>query len=664
MANSGVPVANISLQDISGAGTQTLFAAPDSGLCVPFGFIFTERGTPGQIYFGASKELTPLLGSATFDESSKFFTPASRFIGTAMAGQGVNVMKLQDPAAAKASIGLFLEVTPKDVVQYQKDVSGNRLLDTSGNPKPKLDAQSQPVTAPGLKVKWSYRPLTNSEDPEALTSTTVANGGVNTTIYPILAARLDAGSFGNRQGFSIGVSRSGNAAASTAIASLLYRFIPMELPTSVSTTAQAIADNFGQKGVDVSFKDVARYERTAQNYALRAILEANYVDPNTGVNTLPYELQVYGENLAAVASQLIALTDALENVDPYLIDLMTGKDDAGHYYDNLEIDPLSNQVVNGEAILYAAGGSDGDTSFEKLQELMRDWLAGQDHGEFTNLQQHPMTHYNDPGLTVDTKYLLFNMLDLRDNFKVDVATQDVLLKPNTRAQDLAVAQGLNFRAQMHPESAINGVGCMRVGIYAHCAKLRNGTSYAGNVPFTMNRLIQRRDLDGGTYIKGSSGGRPNSEVTIFRAPNWVADDFNFRELTWESALNVVMHANRTVLFYPALRTVYPDDTSLLSDDEVSDRIIYMMKIAREVWSIYAGKRQTPKEMYPIIERDVDIRCANTFSGDNLTVKSTVFQSALDASLGYAISINLEVTGTMPMRQANFNVIVAREQATA
>jgi hypothetical protein len=297
-----------------------------------------------------------------------------------------------------------------------------------------------------------------------------------------------------------------------------------------------------------------------------------------------------------------------------------------------------------------------------FESLVNDWISGEDHGGFSNLQQHPMTHFYDPGFSLSTKTALLRMLDLRDNFKIDLATQDISQPVNTKAQDISAGQMLLFRAQMHPESQIAGVGCCRVGIYAHAAELVNGSPYGGPIPFNYNRLIQRRDLDGGIYLKGSSGGLPNSQVTIFRKPLWVADDESSQSLTWANCINTVRHASRTVIFYPALRTVYPNDTSLLSDDEISDRIIYMFKICRRIWAKYAGRRQDPKKLFPLIQMDINNECAAAFSGDNINIRATVFQTAVDTNLGYQISVNLNVSGRLPMRTMNFNVIVERSDS--
>ena len=664
MYNSGYPTTRFSIKDDSGASSNILFSAPNDGLNVPFAFLLAERGQPGAIYYGSAAELTPILGGSTFDQSSPYFNPATQFIGTAMAGQGVEVMRLVDPEATTADMGLFLSVKPGPVTQYTKDYAGARVVDGQGNFVPVLMPDGvTPVTEPGFVLKWVSRGLADGEVFSTLTPQTTTTSGVATTIYPILGLKVSSpGAYGNRQGFAFYSTLGQDNSVSAAIKSALYRFVPMELPRSVSTTASVVSDIYGSQFNDVSFKTSAVYDQTNVNYAFDYILNNSYVNPQTGVESLPYQIHSYGANVGTIGTRILAVSPELDNLDPYLLDLISCQDVNGNLYDHIELDSTSTTVVNESVVNYASGGSDGNTSWTMFESLVADWLSGTNHGEFTNLQQHPMTHFYDPGFSISTKTLLFNMLSLRDNFKIDVSTQSIMHSVNTKAEDLSAGQTLLFRAQMHPDSIINGVGCSRVGIYAHAAPLVNGSPYGGIVPFTYNRLIQRRDLDGGTYIKGSSGGLPNSQVTQFRKPNWVADDDLSQSLAWASCINTVRHADRVTIFYPSLRTVYPNDTSLLSDDEVSDRIVYMYKICRRIWAKYAGVRKAPKKLYPQITADINNACASAFSGDNINVQATVFQTANDANLGYQISVNLAVTGNIPLRTINFNVNVGRATA--
>lgn len=662
MFTGGFPTATFTIDDQSGASTDVLYAVEDDGLNVPFQFILAERGEPGRIYYGAAAELTPILGSETFNEASPYYTAATRFLATQMAGQGTQCIRLVDDAATTATLALFAQVHVADIVQYQKNSDGVRVVDSNGDFIPLMTSGQTPVpvTEPGLKIRWVVRALTSQESYTGLVKTTVVDGSITRDVYPVLAFKIRSpGKYGNRQGFKLYSTGSELATVATALNSIVYRFVPLALPTSVSTTASAIPDINGSRTADISFKNTAVYARTGVDYSVRYALGNNYVNSVSGDTTLPYDVHAYSANIGIIGNLILDRSDELEGTDPYLIDIISGIDLDGGHYDHVEIDEASVTVVNSDVINYASGGSDGEVSFEKLQELIVDYLEGTDHGELGNMFQHPMTHMSDPGFALDTKYALLNLLNIRDNFKIDLATQDVSQEANTKAEDLSIGQLLAFRAQMHPESVITGVGCMRVSVFAHAGKLVNGSPYSGLVPFNLNRAIQRRNLAGGTYIKGSSGGRPNSEVTIFRKANWVADDDSSRSRAWDIGINTVMHANRNVIFYPALRTVYPNDTSLLVEDEFSDLIIYMRKLAREVWTIYAGVDEPVKSLWPQIEREIDNRCAVAFAGSNVRVKATLFQTAADANLGYVTSVNLAISGTPALRQMNFNVIVGR-----
>lgn len=661
MYNDGYPVAKFNQFDNSGAGTDTLFLASD-GLNVPFVVVMAERGTPGALTFGGSAQLNPVLGSETFNPASPYFSMATYFAGQAMARQGVVAMRLVDPDAKTSTLGLFAEVTPKLVTQYQKDSNGARLIDADGDwiPVEDPDAPGEDLKEAGVAIKWVVRELTAQETAGALLKVSRQDAGVTTQVYPFVDLEVSSpGKYGNRQGLSLSSTRQEQATIAEDIGSVLYRLVPRELPTAVSTTASVITDSFGSPSNDFSFKDQAIYSGTQTNYALKYILGNSYTDADTGANKLPYTLNGYGAYVREIGEAVLAVSPELGAIDPYLIDLISGTDLEGNHYDHVEIDASAVNIVNSNVVLYAKGGTDGDTSFTKLQELFRDWIEGADHGEFGNMLQWPITHFTDPGFTMETKLTLFNMLDLRDNLKIDVSTQDALLPPNTKAQDMSAAQTLLFRAQLHPNSVINGVGCSRVSIFAHCGDLVNGNPYIGKVPYTLNRLVQRGNLDGATYLRGSAGGLPNSEITLFRNANWYGDADEQRKLAWGTGLNVAVHASRTQIFYPSLRTVYPNDTSLLSDDEFADRIVYLYKICREVWATYAGVRNPPEQLYGRIQKTMDDRCTFAFGGDSIQISVQIFQTALDANLGYAISANVVVSGPMPMRQMNFNIILQR-----
>ena len=654
MYADGFPTALFNLIDGSGAQTQVLTSVTTPGLHLPFSFVMAERGEPGKIRFGGGAEHVAFFGSETFNESSKYFNPANRFAGVAM-NNGSCQMRLVDPAATTATLGLFAKVTPKKITQYEKDVLGNRKIDNNGDWIPLKDSNDAPIQQDGLSILFTVRQLTGSEKYNGLVPVTTNTGGVDVVTYPILAWEVNSqGSYGQRQGLRLSVSKADTKDTAETLQSILYRFTPIELPTGVSVTGQPIVDNFGAKYNDISFRDIAVFAPTNTNYALKYVTKNAYVDATTGINKLPYKLFGYGANVKTIGERLIALSPELVGTDPYLIDIVTGTDTDSQHYDHLAIESASSTVVGDAVTNYAKGGSDGDTSFAKLQELIRDWLVGNDHGEFGNTLQFPITHFYDPGFTMETKYLVLTLLGLRDDIKVDLSTQDAAMAPNTEAQDVSAAQALLFRAQMYPESVVNGVPCARVGIYAHTGELLVGTPYSEQTPFTLNRLLSRMRLAGGQRIEGSVGGQPESLVSAFKSVNWVADANPSRKRAWTSGFNAVMHADMIRLFYPSIRTVYTNDTSLLIDDEVSDIVCcYLKKVCRQVWAIYVGRRQSSEKMFPLISSDMDQRCSAFLNGDDLQITTELFRTAADTNLGYKTSVRLLISGSLAQRQMEF-----------
>jgi len=330
----------------------------------------------------------------------------------------------------------------------------------------------------------------------------------------------------------------------------------------------------------------------------------------------------------------------------------------------LQIDGASSGVVNSAVLNYFEGGDDGDVSFLGLQTLIRDWIAGTDHGEFKYLTKWPITHFFDPGFTQPTKLALFQLLTMRDNLNLRIATQDVLRDPNTKAEDLAIASVLAAQAANYPDSILNGVGCHRVAIYGQCGNLVNGTDYTGIVPLLVDRAKKLRDLNGGQRVAGSTAGQPNSNVNDFvlSSINWSSDDDDDRKTAWAIGLNTCMHASMNVIFYPDLRTVYEDDTSLLSNEEMSDYVSYAYMLSRVVWARQAGVRRPAEEMFSSIGEDMTNEINDRLKNGGVSVKVTVFQTAGDQNKGYVISANIAISSAMPFRQGNFTVELQRYEA--
>ena len=143
-------------------------AAP--GLHNPIFFVFAEKGPINVPTKGSYAFLQEVFGPMTFATKSKYFQHPNLFARTAAQYQEIWIVRLADDTAVTGSLLFEVAVKETDVVQYQKDVNGARVLDEFGDPVPELEIDGiTPVTEPGLELTWAARALDYGND-ETLTN--------------------------------------------------------------------------------------------------------------------------------------------------------------------------------------------------------------------------------------------------------------------------------------------------------------------------------------------------------------------------------------------------------------------------------------------------------------------------------------------------------------
>jgi hypothetical protein len=242
-----------------------------------------------------------------------------------------------------------------------------------------------------------------------------------------------------------------------------------------------------------------------------------------------------------------------------------------------------------------------------------------------------------------------------------MATQDASLPPNTKELDLSTGVSIAERIRLNTESTINGTPAVRGSIYQQCGNLV-GSSWTHPVPATVTRLIQRCTYDSGSYSKGQPKGRPNSQVTEITNINWTPTTADVKQDSWDAGLNYIQFADRTTLFYPDLRSIYPFEDSVLSDSVFVDRMCYVKHIVRTVWTMFVGMSNDPRKLFDKMNKEVDSRINRAFNGE-IPSSTRFFQTAANNALGYAIDAEIKVYGLVPNRVWNMTISVLRQDTT-
>ncbi len=663
MVKQTYPHVNINVQDNSAGSLAPTQTTP---LHKPFFFLLAENGPVGVPYYGQYADQVALFGSNTFNVNSSLFQHSTVFAKAAAQAQPIFVIRLADDTVTSASLVLEAVVTQELITQYQVDVLGAPILNSSGAPIPLLQVDGvTPVTQPGVSIAWQVRPLLPTETYTNIATTTAVINGNTVTTYPILAdVANNPGAATNRSGWSFYYTPQYDTNLVAAINSMTYRFAPVILSSTNTGTTSMIYDSFNANYNDVSLKAVAIDPTTNQDVSLNGILANNYVGVDSIGNPtdlLDYTVYVYSANVGAIGQQIITLSPELnQTMDPFLINIMTAVDANGNPYHHAIVATSSAQVLNQSVVNYHTGGTNGVLTKAAFETLVAAFCQVTVNPDFQDYFRYPFTNFYDSGFSLATKYAIAGLFSLRDDIKIDFSTQDVANVPNTSAQDQSAGAAILATILLYPESVLYGTDAMRASIYQQVGLLASSANggYTNWVPCTYDRMLKRSVYDNGSYIKGTPKGRPNSEVSEFKKISWTEASQMQKQLNWDTALNTIGYADMTTLFYSDLRSVYSDLTSLLSDDVFVDYLVYLKHIARDRWTYYAGKNTPIKNMASIISKDIDSVAAKAFNG-LLPTTTTVYQTAADLQNGFSTTISIAVTGTMPERIWNVIIPVSR-----
>lgn len=636
----------------------------------PIFLSFAERGPIGVPKYGSYEEQVASFGEGTFDVFSKYYRHPSLFAERSMRNNRVFFVRLASDSAKSATLVLQCSVYKKSLIQYQKDTDGQRILDVNGNPTPIDDGTGSPLKQIGTVVKWTTRPVDlNTENPKKIVHTTETipdpDGGANITVttYPVAVfVAASPGDWGNVTGFKIYWDADSDTGVAEAMKALIFTFGVVTINWE-DDTASVIRTKYLDTETTFTFAENTVDKTTARRYNLSEVLVNDYAASN-----INFGLYVYPENVEAIGNICLAdevVANFTELTSPFMVNLFTGKTMEQQPYDHILVDTDSDDAItfNKNIINYMSGGDDGDTTDADLEALTREWLTGNVFPDVLDRARYPITHLYDSGYEAATKESLIDFLGVRDDVKIVIGTQSVYNEPNTKAEDQSMGSMLRARALLHPESYIYGTMACRVTILQQCGNLNDDTNYTKVVPATIDCMMKKGIWQGATYMKGKPKGLPNSAVTVLKNVNWFPVTADFKQLSWDNALNYMQYYDMTSFHYPDVISVYPYLTSLLSDDIFTDMLIYVKHIIRYQWAKFAGIDDPIAQLIGDI-RDSVSRDIYSKLGNHARAEVNPYQTESDVELGYSLTVEVAVYGTVPNRVWNVIVPVRRESTAA
>lgn len=695
----------------------------------PLYIMRTQKGPVGvPVWCESYTRAKKIFGSNTFNQRSKYFSPASYFLLQQLQSNGAFIMRAGDDTANSARV--FVELGVKadpEVPQYERDAYGKFVYDEEGK---KIALESATATA-GYQLIWravSTPADINSIDDGAWEDLGPAQDPSDKTItwYPMFSfLASNAGAWGNAFGFKLCFSNKDNSGDFIVRnGSVAYQIAPVELEEGNSTPT-VIYDKYNNpavsgvvkpdtidsiSGVDISFnKKLAAsysdgYELPLSIYyysdsfktvgdmimkaevAAKEAIKANYgntidVDGKQGVDgtVITFVEDLLGvtiEEGGATADSIIEEIDGADAAFGFMANLMTcvDRDKRGYFASYVvatsdEDAPAGCIDMDADATVYMMGGTDGNDTDPFIEEYTRKYLtaaANNNHEYLIDYFRMPFNCVIDSGWSIATKKAYLEFMDVRDDLKVYLGTQQSwlvksagkLVRPmvNTKYEDESIGAGLRTHAWLMRESIAKGTECCRATIFLHAGRTADYDVWLPGTLWIAKKLAEYCNRD---FMNKEPKELPNSAVECWKDLSWVASSEDTKSRNWNAGLNYVQYYSMTGLHYASVRSVYKYDTSVLVDDMFVNAITWMKHIVRRSWARFAGATRPVAELQQAITEDLTSRLAYMINGKyEFTVD--VYQTDEDKKLGYVQHVDITVTSPATNRVWLVNIICKRE----
>jgi hypothetical protein len=639
---------------------------------LPLLYLQTQRGplTPQLV---AGRDMLTMFGTSSFEERSKYFSHQT-MVATTCNGNGnvVMIKRVIAANAAKASLVLYVEIVADDLPAYSRESDGEVIRDASGA---KVLSGS---TIDGYRLAWSVAPLADVDNLRGefkSVGTLAGRTGEVAQRYPVMAFRMGYGEYGNNVG--VRLSFPGPATAMPTDTSviesqraMIYRGQYVEREDEFSLPRIQSSLN-AEQYVEFALKENVINPKTDMDLGISRLMDDyQAIDPSTGFMPVygPVEaMYVYQENIDEIVTTIFA-KEELANpggvADKWMINIMSALDYNGIDHYALQID-TSSLDMNEDTTHYGIGGSDGDVDEATLDTLVRaECLYNWENIDYplVDTARFPFSILYDSGFSLETKKAVIGTIGYRKEISVGACTQDVLEKANSISEETSIMTALRAYARLLPESTLWGTPVTRVTVLGHTGD-KLYSKYKRQVPLLME-LVEKR-----SKYMGAGEGKMKTQFAYDVSPyNRVETMINVnhpwkpdrvRSKDWELGLNWVQHADRSQLFFPALQTVYDDDTSVLNSDINMLICVDVAKQSEEVWRRMTGNTTLTNaqfidkcnaELLKLVEGRYDNRV--------VIVPNTYFTEA-DEARGYSWTMDVAVYMNNMRTVGVLNVITRR-----
>jgi len=682
--NASPQFINLGVNDMSGSiVTPEPVEIPQH---LPKAYFYARKGTtiPTPTIGGP---MLVMYGAETFDKDNVYYNHSTRFI-TGFTGAANTVMLqrvIPDDANPESNITIYLDVLATDVPNYVRNSDGSYVIDPATNDY-KVDTDNPTISGYKYKIIEEYVPEGIEPGSATMKTGTMVDADGNTsTMYPIIDLKAKyRGEFYNNIGIGIGSMSDDEVQREIieATKSLPYK---LELVSRENTDSKYVVKPslYGEPNVQFTFKEGAINPLTKSRFDLETVFTQNWYNETDPLLPLDYDefekIYVYTTSLDTVLAMLLekeapyvtnnpttwddgneAATSAwfdyltadeeLTADEKYIFNFLNGKSTKGVNYftfvrsDDTPVTTPEQQEITMSLTtpVFLKGGSDGSLTPEMFNTLVERELAkylDSDSEVMDNAINVESVMY-DSGFPLNTKEELCNFIAVRKDTAVALSTHDASLgeKFLPLSDERAIAVALKNRLKLTPESDYFGTSVAR-GIVVAGTGLLADNSTKDRIPLLYSIGVKS------AKFMGAGDGKWNGVYAFDRAPGNIITELvsiepsfipaGIKPTLWNDGIVWAQPYDRRQYHFPAVQTVYDDDTSVLNSWFTVIAVCTVTKIADNAWRNFTGATDlTEAQLSEAIVAYVNKATKNIFDGRIVVVPEVVFTEA-DKQRGYS-----------------------------
>lgn len=633
---------------------------------LPKFYIFAAKGeTTPQLVVGASR--VSMYGDDTFDPKKPYYTHVTEFANQVNNAANMCMLQRLKPldAGPDANVTLWLDVLETEVDIWRRNEDGSIFYDTTGQKV--SDGKTQ-----GYSVKYVVDSETTVNDFNTkFGKVTVKAGsqsdGVKTSQrYAIMSIPARAfGAYYNTVGFRI--SAPTLKTADNMPERLMseekvypYSFTIVRKPNDFASPQKQLTV-MGESEVTFVLKEGVADPISGQEMYVKNVVPhawENTTDPRYGLKYSDIGTPVIHEGNIAMLSEMFHAaetpfithdSDFSEDPDTmFLFNLIGFENSKGNPYTAVQlVDDNDAVVLDQYNTFYMSGGSDGTMNNATLNSLvqaeMDKYLDPND--EVQDMAYNVESIMYDSGFEVETKYKLAYFISVRRDTFVALSTYIDGQPAMSPSEEYSLAISLKTRLQAYPESVYYGTKTARGLVMGRSCKVRN-SQYKGRLPLTIELAIKAATM------MGAANGKWNTTYKFDSAPGSILENVydvsvpwvpaTVRNRNWDAGLNFPLRYDRERFFFPALKTVYEDDTSVLTSFFTAMAICYINKVTEAVWREMTGNMTlTRLQFVDKTNSEFSERVKDKFGGIYTVIPEAMFTEK-DATRGFSWTLPVSI----------------------